>query len=124
MLTLLQRIAEQKIERALADGNIPDLSHWKNKPLPEDDNMQHVPADLRIAYRMLKNGGYLPEEITLRKKIVCTEELLAKAENEKAKYKQLKKLKLLQLKLEMTYGKTLRLETESPYFNKLVGKIG
>lgn len=54
MLTALHKIAERKIEQAIAEGKVPDLSHWKNKRLPEDDTMQNVPADLRLAYKMLE----------------------------------------------------------------------
>ena len=71
MFTVLHKIAERKIEQAIAEGKVPDLSHWKNKPLPED-TMHNVPADLRLAYRMLKNAGYIPEELALRKEIVQT----------------------------------------------------
>jgi len=48
--------------------------------------MHNVPADLRLAYRMLKNAVYIPEELALRKEIVQTEELLAAATDEKEKY--------------------------------------
>ena len=56
-----------------------------------------MPADLRLAYRMLKNAGYIPEELALRKEIVQTEELLANAIDEREKYKQLKKLNYLKV---------------------------
>ena len=99
MLTILHKIAERKIEQAIAEGRGPDLSHWKNKPLPED-NMQNVPADLRIAHRIFKNSGYIPEELALRKEIVRTEELLTDAVDEREKYKQLKKMNYLNLLID------------------------
>ncbi len=122
MLTALHKIAEQKIEQAIAEGRGPDLSHWKNKPLPEDD-MKNVPADLRIAYKMLKNSGYIPEELALHKKIVRTEELLARATDEQEKYKQLKKLNYLKFKLESRSGRPLSINDESPYYGKIVDKV-
>lgn len=122
MLTALHNIAERKIEQAIAEGRVPDLSHWKNKPLPED-TMHNVPADLRLAYRMLKNAGYIPEELVLRKEIVQTEELLAAAIEEKDKYKQLKKLNLLKFKLGCRRGCSLRIDEDSPYFAKVVDRI-
>ena len=62
MFSFIQAIAERKIQQAITEGTLPDLSHWKNKPLPPDD-MAGVPADLRMAYRLLKNAGYVPEEV-------------------------------------------------------------
>lgn len=122
MLTALHKIAERKIEQAIAEGKIPDLSHWKNKPLPED-NMHSVPADLRLAYRMLKNAGYIPEELALCKEIMQTEELLAAATDEKDKYNQLKKLNFLKSKLECHQGRSLRIDDDSPYFSKVVDRV-
>ena len=122
MLTALHKIAEQKIERAIAEGRGPDLSHWKNKPLP-DDEMKNVPEDLRIAYKMLKNSGYIPEELALHKEIVRTEELLAHATDEQEKYKQLKKLNYLKFKLECNRGRPLYIDDESPYYGKIVDKV-
>jgi hypothetical protein len=122
MLTALHKIAERKIEKAIAEGKVPDLSHWKNKPLPED-NMQNVPVDLRLAYRMLKNSGYIPEELALHKEIVRTEELLAAAVDEQEKYKQLKKLNYLKFKLECRRGRPLHINEDSPYFGKVVDRV-
>ncbi len=122
MLTALHRIAEKKIEQAIAEGKGPDLSHWKNKPLPED-TMKNVPADLRLAYKMLKNAGYIPEELALRKEIVQTEELLASAIEERDKYKHLKRLNYLKFKLECRRGRSLRVSEESPYFGKVVDRV-
>ncbi|VAW38007.1 hypothetical protein MNBD_DELTA04-171 [hydrothermal vent metagenome] len=122
MLTALNLIAERKIRQAIEEGTMADLSHWKNKPLPEDD-MGHVPADLRMAYRILKNAGYIPEEVALQKEIVRTEDLLARCADEKEKYKQLKKLNYLRFKLECRMGKNLQVDVDSPYYDKVVNKM-
>lgn len=123
MLTALHIIAERKIEEFFRDNRGPDLSHWKNKPLPKED-MSHVPPDLRMAYKLLKNAGYVPEEVALQKEIIRTEDLLAHCHDEKEKLKQLKKLNFLQFKLECRMGRRLHLEDESPYFDKVVDRVG
>ena len=120
--TALNWIAERKIEQAIRDGDLPDLSHWKNKPLPPDD-MEHVPAELRMAYRILKNSGYIPEEVALRREIVATEDLLASCTDEKIKYKQLKKLNYLRFKLEARLGKKLQVDADSPYYSRVVDRM-
>lgn len=122
MLTALHIIAERKIEEYLLSDRFPDLSHWKNKPLPVED-MSNVPPDLRIAYKILKNAGYVPEEVTLLREIARTEDLLAHCRDEKIKYKQLKKLNYLQFKLECRMGRKLVLDSDSPYYAKVVERV-
>lgn len=91
MLSIIQTIAERKIQQAMTEGTLADLSHWKNKPLPPDD-MANVPADLRMGYRLLKNAGYLPEELAVHKEITRLEQLLETCTDEKEKVRQLKKI--------------------------------
>ena len=122
MLTAIHFIAERRIAKALAEGTLPDLSHWKDKPMPKDD-MANVPADLRMGYRILKNAGYVPEEVGLRKEIRQTEDLLSQCTDEKSKYKQLKKLEYLRFKLEFRMGKKLQLDDESSYYDKVVDSL-
>lgn len=122
MLTSLHFLAERKIQEAIKEGRVADLSHWKNKPLPDDD-MANVPSELRMAYRMLKNAGYVPEEVALQKEIVRTEDLLRHCVDEQEKYVQLKKLNFLKFKLELRMGKKLQLDDDSPYFGNVVNKL-
>ena len=122
MLTALHIIAERKIEEFFRKDGGPDLSHWKNKPLPVED-LSNVPPDLRMAYKVLKNAGYVPEEVALQKEITRTEDLLAHCRDETEKLKQLKKLNFLLFKLECRMGRTLRLESDSTYFDRVVDKV-
>ena len=119
----LQRIAEQKIEQYLREGRGADLSHWKNKPLPLKDDMANVPAHLRMAYRILRNAGYVPEEVALQKEIVRIEDMLAQCSDEQVKIKQMKKLEFLRVKLDSKMGKKLQVDADSPYYSKLVENI-
>ncbi len=122
MLSIIQTIAERKIQQAMTEGTLADLSHWKNKPLPPDD-MSNVPPDLRMAYRILKNAGYVPEEVALQKEITRVEELLAACTDEKEKLRQLKKIGFLKTKLECRMGRSLQLGEEGPYYNKVIDKL-
>jgi len=70
-----ERLAEQRIEEAMARGEFDDLP-GAGKPLPEDD-LAGVPPELRLACRILKNAGYLPEEVQLRREIASVRRLLA-----------------------------------------------
>lgn len=80
-------------------------------------------SDLRSAYKLLKNGRYVHEEAALQKEIVRTENLLAHCRDEKEKLKQMKKINYLQFKRECCTGKMMRLEAESLYFDKVVGRV-
>lgn len=122
MLAIIQTIAERKIQQAISEGTLADLSHWKNKPLPPDD-MADVPEDLRMAYRLLKNAGYVPEEITLQKEITRIEQLLATCTDEKEKVRQLRKISCLKTKLEGRMGRAIQLGEDGPYYNQVVDKL-
>lgn len=123
MLTSLHFIAERMIEKAIKEDQLTDLSHWRNKPLPKDD-MDQIPSDLRMGYKVLKNSGYVPEEVNILKEIRTTEDLLKHCQDEKEKYQQLKKLECLRFKLETQHGKKFSFNDESPYYSKVVSAIG
>ena len=122
MLSIIQTIAERKIQQAMAEGTLADLSHWKNKPLPPDD-MANVPADLHMGYRLLKNAGYLPEELALHKEITRLEQLLETCTDEKEKVRQLKKICCLKTKLESRMGRPMDLGEDGPYYNRVVDRL-
>ncbi len=60
-------IAEQRIAQAMQEGDL-NSAKWKNKPLPLDDDSS-IPAELKMAYKILKNSGHLPPEVEDRKEI-------------------------------------------------------
>ena len=57
---MLDFLAEQKLAEAVSRGEFDDLP-GAGKPLDlEEDPL--VPEDLRMAFRILKNAGYVPQE--------------------------------------------------------------
>ncbi|MCK4728177.1 MAG: DUF1992 domain-containing protein [Desulfobacterales bacterium] len=117
-----QKIAERRIEEAIRDGVFDDLP-GAGKPLELEDD-SHVPEDLRIAYKILKNANFVPPEVSLRKEIAKAEDLLAGMEDTKAKYRQLKKLNFLIMKLNMIRQTPASLEKDQAYEQKLVERFG
>jgi hypothetical protein len=117
-----QKIAERRIEEAIRNGVFDDLP-GTGKPLKLEDD-SHVPEDLRIAYKILKNANFVPPEVSLRKEIAKAEDLLAGMEDTKAKYRQLKKLNFLIMKLNMIRQTPASLEKEQLYEQKLVERFG
>jgi hypothetical protein len=117
-----QKIAERRIREAINDGMLDDLP-GSGKPLSLEDD-SHLPEDLRIAHKVLKNAGFVPPEIALRKEIANMEDLLGGMEDTKAKYRQLKKLNFLVMKLNMIRGTQVDWEKNQRYEEKLVQRFG
>ncbi|MBU0908942.1 MAG: DUF1992 domain-containing protein [Proteobacteria bacterium] len=118
---LLTRIAERKISQAIEDGSL-DFAKWKNVPLPQDDDPL-VPDDLKIAYKMLKNDGYVPPEIEAKKEIQTLEELISRTEDEHVRLKQMKKLNVLLMKMEASRKTPTNLAAQDDYYRKVVERI-
>ncbi len=57
-MTIFDTLAERHIQTALESGELQGLA-GEGKPLTLDDD-SHVPPELRVGYRLLKNAGYLP----------------------------------------------------------------
>ena len=58
---MLEFLAEQKIAEAVSRGELDGLP-GEGKPLDLDDDAL-VPEELRLAYRILKNAGFVPPEV-------------------------------------------------------------
>ena len=117
----LARIAEQKILQAMQEGDL-NSEKWKNKPLPLDDD-RFVPDDLKMAYKILKNSGYLPPEIEAKKEINKLEDLIACTEDEHIRLKQMKKLNVLMMKLEARRSSPANIAAQDDYYRKVVERI-
>ena len=72
-----ERIAENKIREAMQDGEFDNLP-GSGKPIDLDDYFK-LPADLRVAYSLLKGANCVPAEIELLNEIAALERRLATA---------------------------------------------
>ncbi len=73
----LDAIAERRIRDAQERGEFDDLP-GAGAPLELDDDAL-VPEDLRAAYRVLKNAGFLPPDHEVHREIREIEQLLLRA---------------------------------------------
>ncbi|GLR07897.1 hypothetical protein COO59_19755 [Mixta theicola] len=95
---LIDQLAEQHIREAQQKGELEGLS-GEGAPLILDDD-SHVPAELRAGYRLLKNAGYLPPELEIRREALELNDLLKELDPpDKAHSDYLKRLRLLEIKL-------------------------
>lgn len=114
-------IAEQKIAQAMKDKDLTE-TEWKNKPLPLKDD-HFVPDDLKIAYKMLKNAGYLPPEVEERKEVQRLEDLIAATEDEHERVKQMKKLSVLLMKVDAKRSFSSNIANQEDYYRRVVERI-
>nr|WP_206738176.1 DUF1992 domain-containing protein [Fictibacillus sp. S7] len=67
-------MAEQRIKDAIQKGDLDHLP-GKGKPLELED-LSTVPQELRMGYKILKNAGYVPEEVQLKKEMMSIQDLI------------------------------------------------
>ena len=107
---MLDFLVEQKLEEAVSRGELANLP-GEGRPLVLDDDAL-VPEDLRAAYRILKNAGYVPPEVHALREIAELEDLIKReGEDAAARAKAVRKLALL------------RTRVENRYYEKVVSKL-
>jgi hypothetical protein len=79
-MTALDAIVERRIAEAQARGEFENLP-GAGAPLDLDDEAL-VPEELRAAYRILRNSGFLPPELAPHAELHEAEQLLLAAEDE------------------------------------------
>jgi len=95
-------LAERRIVEAIARGELDDLP-GAGRPLALDDD-RLVPEELRVAYRILKNAGYVPAEVDELREIGQLERLVQQGSADAAaQARAAKKLALLRTKIEAAY---------------------
>lgn len=114
-------LAEQRIREALERGEF-DALPGIGKPLPLEDDID-VPVELRVAYRILKNSGFLPPEIELRKDIASAEQLLARALTPNERTDASRRLDFLLGKLAAQRGGARDARVEAAYYDSLASKM-
>jgi hypothetical protein len=115
------QIVEQRIKEAMEKGEFDNLP-GKGKPLLLEDD-SHVPEELRLAYKLLKNADCLPPELLEKKEILQMEDMLAMIPDEKERYKLIKKINFKIMKLNVMGRKSPLLEETQIYYKKLIDKI-
>jgi hypothetical protein len=121
-MSIFQKIVEKKIRRAKEEGLFDDLP-GRGEPLSIEDD-SHIPEDLRLVHKILKNADCLPPELQLRKEIRQMEDMLEGIPDEKEKYRQIKRINYKIMQLNMMGKGSPLLEETQVYYGKLVDKLG
>ena len=121
MFSFIEQIAEERIRVALENGEFDNLP-GQGKPLDLVDDA-HVPPELRMAWRILKNAGCLPPELEAEREIHTALELLEGLTDEAERYRQMQRLNLLVTKLNESRRRPVFLEMEQAYYDKVVARV-
>lgn len=121
MIPGFEKIVEQRIREAQKKG---DFDHLQGRGEPLDlAGDATVPEDLRMAHKVLKNADCLPPEIELKKEIRKTEDLLAGMTDTAEKYRTLKKLNFMIMRLNTLRNGPAEFDVPQHYSVKLVDRL-
>lgn len=113
-----EAIVEAKIaeaQRAGAFDNLPGAG----RPLDLDDD-RLVPEDIRMAYRILKNAGFVPAEVDARREAADLRKLIGAATDEPARRRALARLALLETRME---SRGVALAKHGGYYARLLAHL-
>lgn len=116
-MDIFRKIAEERIIRAIEEGAFDNL-RGAGKPLLFEDETG-IPEDLRLAYRVLKNSGFVPPDLEARKEITNLMHLISTLDDDAERLKRLRELNFKLLKLNMARKRPLSLEDFPEYEEKI-----
>jgi hypothetical protein len=120
-MDIFQKIAERKIHEAIEKGELENLPN-AGMPIKMDDD-PNIPQELRIAYRILKNAGYLPPELELRNEILSLRKLIDTLDNDKERIKKIRELNFKLIKLNESRKKPFYIEDFPDYEDKIYNRF-
>jgi len=94
-----ERLIEEKIKEAMDRGEFDNLP-GKGKPIDLEDYFA-TPEDMRVGHSILKNSGFIPEEVQLFRDIESLRERLSECRDEDEKRRLKKKVDQEVLRLNL-----------------------
>ncbi len=115
------KLAENRIKVAMEAGEFDDLE-GRGQPLNLEEDA-HIPLELRMAYKILKNADCLPPELGLRQEVIQLQDLVASMPDEAEKLKQMRRLNFLVMKLNMMRSVSAQLLEHDLYTPKVLERL-
>jgi hypothetical protein len=115
------RIAENRILEAMEAGLFDHLE-GRGRPFRFEDD-SHIPPELRLAYKMLKNAGCLPPELEVRQEVVRLQDLVASLPDTAEKLAQMRRLNFFVMKLQMMRPVSAALLEHDLYTPKVLERL-
>jgi hypothetical protein len=119
---MFEALVEQRILEAQTRGEFDRLP-GAGRPMDLDEDPL-VPGDLRVAWRVLKNAGFVPPEVEALRQVRDAAVELDRATDGAAKDRALRRLQALSLALaESRPGRQRGLFVEPDYHARIVSKL-
>jgi hypothetical protein len=83
----------------------------------------HIPPELKMAYKILKNADCLPPELELRREIMTLQDLVAAMEDEAEKLLQMRRLNFLMMKLGLMRPVSAQIVEHDLYTPKILERL-
>ncbi|BCR03097.1 DUF1992 domain-containing protein [Desulfuromonas versatilis] len=115
-------IAERRILEAMQRGDFDNLA-LKGQPIARDE-CGEVPAELRMAYKVLKNAGMVPEEVAISRELVTLRNLVDCCQNVEERTELKKQLTEKALRFNLLMEKRGRSAAFEEYETRLAAKMG
>lgn len=116
-----EQLAEERILAAMQRGEFDDLPGC-DKPLPEED-LSLVPEELRMAFRILKNAGFVPPEMHLHRQINSLASQLASETDAGRRQQQAKRLFCLFQQLNDCHRRLMHLSLQEQYYQRILQRL-
>lgn len=121
MLPGFTSIVEKKIKNAQKNGELDNLP-GEGKPISFEEIKG--PEELKLAHKVLKNAGFLPPEIELKKQIGQVEDFLETIEYDSPERGRIqKKLNYLFTKLSTMRGNSNKTMLPEMYRDRLIKRM-
>ncbi|RBW70766.1 DnaJ family domain-containing protein [Bacillus taeanensis] len=122
-MDLFTMLAEEKIRQAVRDGDLNNLP-GQGKPLKLDE-LSDVSEELRTGYKILKNAGFVPEEVQLNKEMLSLKDLISCCYDEEERKKLKKQLneKTIRFNMLMEKRKTKSSSSFGAYREKIMSRF-
>ena len=117
----IDRRAEEVLREAVERGEFDGLE-GAGKPLHLESS-PFVPDDLKLAYKMLADAGYLPPEVDLKREVAGLRELLRAVTDDDERYRLERELNERVLRLNLALRRSFDLEDQQVYARKLRSKL-
>jgi hypothetical protein len=114
-------IAERRIAEAIGRGELDDLPGAGRALDLDDDRL--IPEDLRLAFRILRNAGFVPPEVTQLREIAELERAVLDAPEGPARARAWRKLELVRAR-RSARGQGGSLVEEERYYARILEKLG
>ena len=120
-MLILDQLAEKRINEAMTRGELADLP-GQGLPLQFEDYSM-IPEELRMAYKILKNSGFIPPELELRNEVSELEQNLNRHADEKERKKVIMRLQCLYIRLDTSGMRRASMAIQQGYYEKILSRL-